>query len=177
MPAGTKALDGSVLTKDYAFEFSTPRPKVVRVQPGEGNDHLTPHTTFEIWTNQPVTGAEVAKGVKLLVHDQKTPRIQPFSIKFPKADVPTRFVLTPDKPLPLATTVEVVVEGLRGTEGPLPSDGRHATSMRTYGPLTTGELSCSTTVNHKCHARGGYWVSLSNRVTEAEFRALSLIHI
>ncbi|MBK8216463.1 MAG: hypothetical protein IPK71_22265 [Myxococcales bacterium] len=172
VPAGTRSLDGQTIEKDYVFELSTPRPKVVRVHPGEGSDHLTPHTTFELWTNQPVDAKAVEAGVKLLVHDQKVPRAVPFTVSFPKADVPTRLVVSPQKPLPLGTNVELVVEGLRGKEGPLPSEGRHVTSMRTYGPLVANELGCSTsTPNRRCAARGGFWLSLSNRVTEAELRA------
>ena len=172
VPAGTSALDGSKIEKDYTFDFQTPRPKVVRVHPGEGQDHLTPHATFELWTNQPVDTKGVLAGLKLLVHDGKTPRVLPYTVAFPKADVPTRFVVTPSKALPLATPVELVVEGLRGLEGPLPSEGRNVTSMRTYGPLVANELGCSVSpLNRRCSARGGFWFSLSNRVKEAELRA------
>jgi len=172
VPAGTTALDGSKMDKDYTFELQTPRPKVVRVHPGAGQDHLTPHATFELWTNQPVDQRAVLAGLKVQVLDGKAPRAIPFNVTFPKADVPTRFVVTPQKPLPLATSVELVVEGLRGLEGPLPSEGRNVTSMRTYGPLVANDLGCSlSSVTHKCAARGGFWVSLSNRVKEAELRA------
>lgn len=172
VPGTTKALDGSVLGKDYVFELATPRPEVVRVTPGDGSEHLTPHTTFEVWTNQPVEARAVEAGIRLFVKDGKTPRKVPFSIKFPKEDVKTRFVLTPEKPLPLDTSVELVTEGLRGIEGPLPSEGRHVSNARTYGPLAASNVGCSTgTPNKRCAARGGFWLTLSNRVKEADLRA------
>ncbi len=171
VPSGTRALDGSALAKDYSFDFSTPRPKIVRTQPGEGDAQLTPRTTFELWLNQPVTLVEVERGIKLLAHEGKTPRAIAFSASFPKPDAPTRVVLKPRQLLPLDTRIELVADGLRGAEGPLPAE-RHAVSMHTYGPLAVGELGCSKgTPNKQCAARGGFWVSMSSRVSEKDFRA------
>src|SRR5262249_42653508 len=117
VPGATKALDGSTLGKDYAFDFETPGPHVTGVTPGDGSTHLTPKQTFEMRFNQPVDAKEVERATKVVANGKTNVA---FSLERPKADVPMLLKLVPKTPLPLASKIEIKIDkSLRGTEGPL----------------------------------------------------------
>src|SRR5579883_506762 len=106
VPAGTKALDGSVLAKPYAFSFATARPEVARLDPGEGEMHLLPTQSFDARFNQPVDPKEVERAAKVELGDGKTAKPAPFKASWPEADNKTLVRITPSAPLPLGTHVE-----------------------------------------------------------------------
>lgn len=169
VPGATKALDGSVLGKDYVFDFSTPGPHVAHVTPGDGSTHLTPKQTFEVRFNQPVDIKEVARATKMVANERTN---VPFGVERPKPDVPMLVKLVPRAPLPLDSKIEIVVDAtMKGTEGPLPSGEEHRTRVETYGPLAVRETSCSRTDKRLCHPHGSVFVGLSNRVSLKDLRA------
>ncbi|MEO6420604.1 MAG: Ig-like domain-containing protein, partial [Polyangiaceae bacterium] len=173
VPAGTKALDGSVLHDAYAFTFSTPPPKVVRIQPdGQAAQHMTPAQTFELRFNQAVDPREVERAVSLLVGDAKGKKAA-FRATYPKQDTPTLIKLTPLAPLPLASAVLLHLDkSLHGLEGPLPVGEVADVELRSYGPIEVRTLNCYRETPHKkCAAKDSLDVELSNRVSEKEWRA------
>ncbi len=173
VPAGTKALDGSVLRDTYAFTFSTPPPKVVRVQPdGQAAQHLTAGQTFELRFNQPVDPKEVERAATLFVGDDRGKKAA-FRATHSKEGTPTLIKLTPLAPLPLASAVFLHLDrSLHGLEGPLPVGEVEDVAMRTYGPLEVRTLNCYRETPHKkCAAKDSLDVELSNRISEKEWRA------
>lgn len=168
VPGATKALDGSVLGKDYVFEFKTPGPRVAHVTPGDGSTHLKPKQTFEVRFNQPVDPKEVQRATKMVANGKSLA----FVVERPKPDVPMLVKLVPTAPLPLASKIVISVDAtLKGLEGPLPSGVSSDTHVETYGPMEVGETSCSRTEKKLCMPHGGVFVNLSNRVSYKDFRA------
>jgi hypothetical protein len=164
VPAGTRALDGTALEKPFTLSFTTARPAVARVEPGDGATGLSPKTTFALRFNQPVRPEDVAKSVALLVGEP--PKPEPFDVKRPDPKNEALAELVPRAPLPLDTAVALEVEpGLRGLEGPLVAEARHAYRFRTYGPLALAKVRCDEDTPHgRCAASGGLGVELTNRV-------------
>ncbi len=173
VPVGTRALGGEVMAKEHAFRFTTPGPRLVRLEPYEGSGDLTPTTAFELRFNQPMDPKEIERATRIEIGDGKNPRKVAVRASRPKSDVPTLVKVTAASPLPLDAAVALVVgKTLRGIEGPrtLGEDDRRA--YRTYGPLTVRGIECSNdTPKKRCAARGGVRVDLSNRVSYKEFRA------
>jgi uncharacterized protein YfaS (alpha-2-macroglobulin family) len=170
VPGATKALDGSVLGKDYGFSFTTQRPQVVHFTPGDGANHLEPKQTFELRFNQPVDPKEVERATKMSAFGGKTSIA--FTASRPKSDVPMLVKLTPKAPLPLAAPIVIAVDGtLRGLEGPLPAAAAREAHVETYGPLTVSEIGCSRTDKKLCAPHGSVNVELSNRVSLDDFKA------
>ncbi len=172
VPAGTKALDGSILAAPYTFEFSTPPPKLVRIEPGEGEEHLRPKATFDLRFNQPVDPKEVERAAAVRVGEGDSAS-WPFRAAWPKTGVPTLVRITPSKPLPLDSRVDVVVDkSLHGMEGPLPLGEERAVTMATYGPLRVSGIECwRDTPHHKCEPSSYARVELTNAVACKELRA------
>ena len=54
VPAGTKALDGSRLAEDVAWEFATPRPEIVASVPAPGDSLFAPDDPVVLLFNMPV---------------------------------------------------------------------------------------------------------------------------
>jgi uncharacterized protein YfaS (alpha-2-macroglobulin family) len=194
IPKGTKALDGSVLEKDVSFDFETPRPRLIRTEPGESASHLLPSNTFDLRFNQPVDLKEIQRAFSILAGDppnpkakdakdakdanaNKGPKAVEFVATYPKADVPTLVRLSPKAPLPLDTLIALHADpSMRGTEGPLPVGNVADVNMRTYGPLSVSGVECyASTPDKKCAARGSYSISFSNRVLFAD--AVSHFHV
>jgi hypothetical protein len=169
---GTRALDGSVLAKPYKFEFATPRPQLVRMDPGEGATHLLPTQTFDLRFNQPVDLKELERTISIMIDasGKPTDKSIPFVASYPKADVPTLVRLTPKSRLPLDASIGVHLDpSLHGTEGPLPIGSSVDKNMRTYGELTANGVECyASTPDKKCAARGSFSIPFSNRVSEKD---------
>jgi uncharacterized protein YfaS (alpha-2-macroglobulin family) len=185
VPAGTRAEDGSSLDEPYTFTFQTRRPTLVRTDPFEGATRLVPQQTFTLRFDQPMDPREVERAVSIQVEsDGKSKRI-PFAASWGKpereeppappneADPKSRIVLRPKQPLPLASTVRLVLSSsLRGLEGPLPLGREQKIAMRTYGPLAVVRHECwRGTPNRKCDANGSIQLELSNPVSLKDVRA------
>ncbi len=172
VPAGTKSLAGEVLKDAYVFSFTTPPPRVVRLDPGEGATRLIPAQKFELRFNQPVDPREVERAVKLFVGEDKKSKSVPFKAAWPKADTKMLVQIVPAAPLPLDTRVAIELGAtLRGLEGPLPTGTAKTVEMRTYGPLRAGKLDCFKDTPHgKCAARDSVRVELTNRVNYKEWK-------
>ena len=168
VPAGTRALSGEALAAPFTMAFSTPRPRVVDLQPADGNTQLVPGQTFEARFDQSVDLREVERVATLVLGNGRrialrATRPQPQNAKLVK--------LTPATPLPLATPVVLTLAGsLRGTEGPLPMGADKVANMATYGPLGVS-ISCDENQAGKCAPGGGLSIDASNAVTLAQVRA------
>lgn len=162
VPKGTKSLAGDALDRPYVLEFSTARPRVVRVDTSHERHRLPADATFTLWFNQPVDAAEVARAVTVSAGAEGT--LIPFDVKKRDADNDQVFVLTPKQKLPLGREFRVVAAAdLRGKEGPLPSGEETSDEARTYGPFAVTEIGCSATApQDKCSRDGGITIRLSN---------------
>lgn len=169
VPGATQALDGATLGKDYTFTFTTARPRVVHVSPGEGAAHVDPKRSFELRFNQPVDPKEVARATTITARGEMP---VPFIASRPKADVPMLVALTPKAPMPKDAPIVVRVdETLRGLEGPLTSGQPKEVKVNTYGPLVVRSVDCSKTEKKSCYPHGGVHVQLSNRITLKDLEA------
>jgi uncharacterized protein YfaS (alpha-2-macroglobulin family) len=171
VPAGTKALDGSALKEAYTFELATPPPRLERISPGSGEDHLRPTATFELRFNQPVDPKEVERAAQLRVGDPLA--AWPFHATWPKADTRTLVRIAPARPLPLASRVDIDIDSsLHGMEGPLPVGEPRGVSMATYGPLRVTGIDCwHETPHKKCDANGSVRIEMTNAVACKQLKA------
>src|SRR5262249_31796037 len=75
VPAGTRALDGSVMDQPFVLRFSTRRPRIESATPAKGaSNGLTPQAKLVLRFNQPVDEAEVARAVRLSTHHRPSPK-------------------------------------------------------------------------------------------------------
>ena len=169
VPAGTKALDGSVLSEPFRMEFSTQRPALVNTSPWEGATGLQPNARFTLRFNQSVANAEIKRAVQLTAGQGKASPI-PFEVRRPDADNPKLAEIVPSKPLPLASPVFLSVdESLRGVEGPLSANKSSFYKYQTYGPLSVSDVHCPRDTPHgKCAPRNSVSIGLTNPVSYAD---------
>ena len=153
VPAGLRAVDGSVLAEPYTFSFETRRPAVLRVDPRDGWAWVTPKTRFSITFDRPV--ADLARHLSLRAGGEEIPvRVTgSFSVaeeeralrggtREESASMPgfedrrTRYEVTPGKALPLDAAVQLSLGAeVQGTEGPLPLGEGRRWNFRSYGPM------------------------------------------
>jgi alpha-2-macroglobulin len=163
VPAGTRALDGSVLDRPYDMSFATPRPKIERSDPSQGSDDLTPASKIVLRWTQPVSDAETIRAVTLSAGAAK--EIIPFSVRRPDPANAMLAEIVPRRGLPLDSDISLVVAPtLRGTEGPRQADREQRLGFRTYGPLAVAELDCDRDTPHKQCAASYVGLRLSNAV-------------
>lgn len=169
VPAGTKALDGSVLDKGFTFRFSTARPAVVSIEPSPGTDDLEPNAKFTLRVNQPVDMRELERAISLTAGDKK--RKIDVNITKPNADNDQLFEVRPRSALPLASEVSMEVKDLVGKEGGLRSEKAQQYDFNTYGPLALKEISCDyNTPHNQCAPDGGVSISFTTRVGLGELK-------
>ena len=170
VPAGTKALDGEVLTAPYAFSFTTARPALVRSEPADGATHVSPQEAFTLRFNQPIDVKEIERAARLVVGESASAS---FHASWPDSANKALITLAPSAPLPLASRVQLVLDAsLRGLEGPLPMGQTHAIGGETYGPLRVKEVSCPRERGETaCPPASWVSVELSNRVSRKQLRA------
>ncbi|MBI5502973.1 MAG: Ig-like domain-containing protein [Deltaproteobacteria bacterium] len=185
VPAGVKALDGSELAAEYAFEFDTPRVRVARNDPYSGQRWRKPQSPVDLWFNQPVDPAELARhaafdGFPLdgsaTVHVEARARLgrergraEPRPGVEPPEDEgeldPRHLVVEPVSPLPRGAEVVLTIDGdLRGVQGNLPMGEPWTLSYETYGDFRFETASCYTTPYGGCSPTGGFHLEFTNPV-------------
>lgn len=170
VPKGTKSLAGDALASPYVLEFSTARPRLVRLDTSHEKYRLPADATFTVWLNQPVDPAEIARAITIAAGGDEA--LIPFDVKQRDADNPQVFVLTPKKKLPLGREIHVrAAEDLRGKEGPLTAGEPGSFDAATYGPFAVTEIGCQPDApQNKCSHDGGISIRLSNAVQLAAFK-------
>ncbi|MBK9259635.1 MAG: Ig-like domain-containing protein [Polyangiaceae bacterium] len=167
VPAGTKALDGSVLEKPFTFRFSTVRPAVTSIEPYEGTDDLRPDAKFTLRINQPVGLRELEKAITLTAGESKVG----VNVSKPDAGNDQLFDIRPRSPLPLGAAITLEVKDLQGQEGSLRSEKAQQYSFSTYGPLAVKEVSCDYGTPHRqCAPDGGVSVTFTTRVKMGDLK-------
>ncbi len=177
VPAGTRALDGSTLARAHQFEFTTPRPRLVRSSPSASEASLEPDAVFNLFFNQPVDLADVERATSLTSETSGKKTRLPFRLLRPDARELKRVLLKPSKPLPVHSTFWLRIgETLRSQEGPLPSGAAEERSFKTYGPLLLESYNCDReTPRRRCAPGSGLSLSFSNPVKLRDVqRALSV---
>ncbi len=172
VPAGTRALDGSRLPAPYRFSFETPRPKLVRMQPYDGQKGLEPKATVTLRFNQPVDPAAMSKWVSL----RNVSRDKNVAVELLRPDParPKIVEVRPRAPLPVHTSFELkLAAGWTGEAGPLPQTEAKLMRFETYGPLAVQRVSCDQdTPNKHCAPGGSLGVSFSNPVRFRDVKRL-----
>ncbi len=176
VPAGVKALDGSALALGKTWSFSTPRLKVVRVQPYRGRRWMRADSKVELFFNQPVDPAALERALQVSASplaQQRKARVAP---KVPQKPTAVRARVTEGKnrkhmvvhaTYPLASRVSFVVQqGLKGLEGPLPMPTRYFTYFTTYGRFRVTGLSCT----KECDPESTVTLRFSNPVKQIQAR-------
>ncbi|MRG96066.1 MG2 domain-containing protein [Polyangium spumosum] len=161
VPAGTKALDGSTLEKNFELRFTTARPEVTSVEPYDGSDGLRPDAKFTLRFNQPVDDRAIERAVSVIVAE----KTRAFSLRRPDPQNEQLVEIVPRAPLPLESQILLDVKGLAGKEGPLPAAKEERFTFMTYLPLAVKELPCDhDTPRGKCAPDGGVGIYLTTPV-------------
>jgi uncharacterized protein YfaS (alpha-2-macroglobulin family) len=172
VPAGTAALDGSVMEKPYVLRFSTARPELVSAGPTEGSvTALEPKTKLQLRFNQPVDAGVVAREVHL-EREGKADAAVAFDVTLPDPKNEQLFELSPRAPLALDTGFMLRAgEGLRGKEGALVAGKPRSFGFRTYGPLVVQGVECYRDGPHgQCATGSGATIELSNPVKLSDLK-------
>jgi len=128
IPAGLRALDGATLAAPYTASFSTVRPAVARVTPGDGAAYADYRAPVTVRFNQDVDRASVAAA--FVLHDSAG-RTLSGGYAWPRADT---LVFRPAAGLTPGVTYRAAVgAGLRSAEGALAASGRASWSFTTAG--------------------------------------------
>jgi alpha-2-macroglobulin len=169
VPAGTRALDGSVLEKPYEITFATPRPQIERTEPRRGSEDLTPESKIVVRWNQPVSDAEMVRAITLTTGPSKA--TMPFSVRRPDPSNSKLVEIVPRRALPKDSAIELVVAPtLRGIEGPRPAGNESRLTFRTYGPLVVRGVDCNHDTPHKQCQTSYVSVELSNAVRVGDLK-------
>ncbi len=175
VPAGTKALDGSLMDKPFVLRFSTVRPQITSASSKGDSESLEPTSTFTLRFNQPVDDTEITRAVALTAGEpgQKIS----FDLKRPDPKNEQLVELVPRARLPLDAPVQLSLDPtLKGREGPLPAAEPQTFKFRTYGKLAFERVLCNNdTPNKHCSAEGGFSIELTNPVKLADLK--KAIHI
>ncbi|MCC6645804.1 MAG: Ig-like domain-containing protein [Polyangiaceae bacterium] len=164
VPAGTRALDGSVLAQAEVVTLSTRRPRLVSSSPRDGATGLARDAKITLTFDQPIAADELARAVRLEGPGGK------LAASIVPGETPEQAVLTPGAPLPEDAPLRVVVDAtLRGVEGPLTAKKEVTIALRTFGPLVVAGLTCSER-GKACRPNGWISLALSNRVKQKDLQ-------
>ena len=149
VPKGLKAPGGSILEKDYEFEFQTPGPQISRSQPKDGERHHKAKDPIYVEFDQNVDVSKVLD--KISLKDNKTnSKVSDLKVELADAteiqelnrnredthfEIGKTVALRSDDLKPNTLYSLKLEKGLVGSEGPLPSDRDHTSSFTTLGPL------------------------------------------
>ncbi len=154
VPSGIRAVDRTKLKGDVVWEFTTPRPALVKSIPAPGDSLMRPQDPILLVFNQPVDPAEVGEAVKL----ERGPDLDParpdsalladLGWDFRYIDRRNAVLLRPRSPLDLDREYTIrIKDSLRGLGGPLPIAKELRIPFRTYGPpglAATGDVEGAT---------------------------------
>ncbi|MDH7511587.1 MAG: alpha-2-macroglobulin family protein [Clostridiales bacterium] len=155
VPAGTSALDGSTLPRDFIWSFKTIEPRLVRNFPVDGQRWVKLDTQVLLLFNQPIDRDKAARFISWTEAPTATacaepgrPRALPFDIAHPPAEKlkSERLELPPDHGLlltlssgqkltPGSTCLITLKRGLAAKEGPLGLEKDHSFSFETFAPF------------------------------------------
>ena len=162
VPAGVRALDGTVLARAVSWEFSTPRPALLASVPTPTNSLVRPGDPIILLFNMPVDPDSVAQVASLdgqasweasrpdssLVWRLGWDFIRNIGSRpggrwgFGRADIERMVLLSPRPPLQRDRAYVLrIAAGLRGKEGALGLAGDVVVPFRTYGPLALDSAS------------------------------------
>ena len=173
VPAGTRSLGGEPLAEGFEQSFSTPRPRIERVTPEDGDHQLLPATAFEVRFDQPVDPRDVEQAATLTVGEGKGRPARARArlatrLREPEARTPGRARGA------LAARLEGIarVRGVTSRHGGSVADERaaHRFSMATYGPLGA-RVHCWNDQTAHCRPGVSFSVDTTNRVSFAELRS------
>ncbi|MGZ6080672.1 MAG: MG2 domain-containing protein, partial [Myxococcaceae bacterium] len=147
VPSGLKGVDGSTLKEGYSWSFDTPGPRLESAAPAGGSRWLRPSQDIVLVFNQAVVEPEKAISLRVgpegttwpVTVSAKPAGPAPESVERPGRDLiasrRTAVTVKIDRPLPLATAVELVIApSLRAKEGPLTLEQEVRLGYHTYGP-------------------------------------------
>ena len=143
IPAGTKALDGSVLPSDYNWKFETPRPQLVRTYPGDQSRNVTLDADVFLQFNQAIDPVAAKSFIFLDVVNTTGETAVPFQLRYPTKQELDKFgwdnlrdnilILVPDSNLATGTRyVTHVKEGMPGMIGSLGTPSNYEVYFYTY---------------------------------------------
>jgi uncharacterized protein YfaS (alpha-2-macroglobulin family) len=141
VPSGIRAADGTKLKGDVVWEFTTPRPALVKSIPAPSDSLMRPEDPILLVFNQPVDPVEVGDAVKLEHGPDLDPSRPDSSFlaelewEFRNIDRETAVLLRPRSPLKRDHDYTIrIKDSLRGRGGPLPIAEEVRIPFRTYGP-------------------------------------------
>ncbi len=169
VPKGVRSADGATLAETYRYSFETARPSLYLQDPPPESAWVEPHQVFELSFDQPVS--EIASHVWLELlpvrerlalrllrtvdvateERQSRPRERWMQPDRELPDARTRYALKPERPLPLDTALELVVDGaLAGQQGPLTVGAQQRMPLRTYGTPRVTRVECGYGYSSDC---------------------------
>ncbi len=141
VPSGIRAADGTKLKGDVVWEFTTPRPGLVKSIPAPSDSLMRPEDPILLIFSQPMDPVEVGDAVEL-EHGPDLDPARPDSAflaglgwEFRSIDRENAVVLRPRSPLKRDHEYAILIkDSLRGLGGPLPITRELRIPFRTYGP-------------------------------------------
>lgn len=161
--AGQQSQLGYALLKEKAFEFETPRPKVLSVSPASSNK-ISFEPKLKVRFNQPIHVNDLQSKVKLeasgqsvefrVVCDMKPDQNQSISTC-------QEFLVSPSQAFQPEKKVSLTVQkDLKPASGNLLMQKSFSVTYQTYGPLKLTKVSCY----NICTPDSNYTIALSNPV-------------
>ncbi len=149
IPAGTKAVDGTSLERDYTFSFETLRPKLLQSSIGDQATNVDIKTKIFLLYNQSLRSESMSNKISLRKSDYNEivsaqidfaskEEIKSYSDQnYVTGDMTNRLVvIRPTNSLLMGSKYRISVEsGVKGTVGMLASDNRTEIDFSTYDKL------------------------------------------
>lgn len=168
--AARESLFGHALTKDFVFEFETPRPQIQKVFPAGTTRNLNLDQEFRLVFNQKMDPSVLKDFVQLTAsgtpHALKTFCIPPEDKNARPEKTCTVVMIAPRLPFGKNSQVVLTVKsGIKGVQGHLLSDQEYADQFYTYGPFQITNGSCGSL---QCFADGGFVLGATTPIDDKQ---------
>jgi uncharacterized protein YfaS (alpha-2-macroglobulin family) len=185
VPAGTRAVNGQVLAKDFTWTFTTPPPKVEQMFP-QGQIVRRDALMF-VSFDQAINPEAVLKTISVTSGGRKiatrlatqseieadgsinyyAQQAQPGRWIALRAVTPTGAV---ENALPGASTIKLSVDaGTPSAEGPLKTKTPQAFTFTTYGPFKFTKAYCGWQNNQNCSPFNDWYLEFNNSIDASTF--------
>lgn len=147
IPEGSRDQEGQALPRDILWTFSTPRPRLLEVDPPLEAPLAEPDQAFTLTWDQPIDLDSLHERLGLAQRREKQLAV-PFDLQYVRDERGQPRLhqarVTPRRRLPPQSTVLLTVQaGVRGTQGRLSGERAYKHTAHTLAPLRLEGLGCA----------------------------------
>ena len=178
VPAGTKSVNGGLLTEEVSWTFTTPPPVAVTTYPYDTPQPLEP--LFFVAFDQRIDPADVLKTIQVYAGNQRASLVLATETDIENDKQVSQLVenategrwlaFKATQPFPAETQVSITIgPGTPSAEGPLVSNEPQSFSFSTYSPLRIDDHGCSSWHDNNCPPLTPFFIRFNNPIDSTSF--------